>query len=222
MSFRETSAFFISEQCLFGAFPTQHQILELEEWGVDIIVNLTNVDEKKIRPYRTRTKVINFPIPDHRVPTNHMEFCALVIHLTKQIDRGRKIYIHCKAGHGRSGVLVSAILCYKFQLSPQQSFRLTTSYHSTRPVHARRPRMNEYWKSKGSPQTQEQKDFVTMLFQPYMVSKESPFNQSGKWLGGNHEVDTFLKSTNIGPILGNNGKEVQEYRDSLIENTFFF
>lgn len=231
MSFQEISAFFIPNQCLFGAYPTQHQIFELEEWGIDLIVNLTSRNEKNIRFYSTSIKTINFTIFDNKVPENVREFCALVIHLTKQIDLNKKIYIHCKGGHGRSGVLVASVLCYKYRIMPFESIKLTTKYHSSRPVHARRPKMNEYWKSKGSPQTNEQKQFVIDLFQPYVVTKDSPFNEMGIWLrntkfnllGFFHDyIDTFLMDTNLGPIGGNNGQELEQYRDSLIENMVYF
>lgn len=344
MSFREIAAFFIRDQCLFGAYPTQHQIHELEEWGVDLIVNLTSRHEKNIRTYSTFVKTINFIISDNKAPENVLEFCALIIHITKLIDQNQKIYIHCKGGHGRSGVLVASILCYKYRIIPHEAIQLTTKYHSTRPIHARRPKMNEYWKSKGSPQTKEQKQFVVSIFHPYVVTKESPFNQKGIWLrntalspvgfgatflkgltlsdiialedgrstlldgstkscrmaygpgpkaaeqssvalpsdprgtlrassaaqapygpvgsckfcdgfcsvvpknpyptggtrrvhymamcaraspGGQHQsindfIDSFLLSTNLGPITGNNGNELEKYRDSLIENLVFF
>lgn len=232
MSFKEISAFFISDQCLFGAYPTQHQIYELEEWGVDLIVNLTNKHEKNIRFYSTLVKTLNFTILDNDVPKNIREFCALVIYLTKQIDLNKKIYIHCKGGHGRSGVLVASILCHKFRITPYESIRLTTRYHSTRPTHARRPKMNEYWKNKGSPQTEKQKQFVIELFQPYVITENSPFNEKGIWVRTfdfniqpnlfYDYVDTFLMDTNLGPIEGNNGYELEQYRNSLIENLVFF
>jgi hypothetical protein len=34
--------------------------------------------------------------------------------------------------------------------------------------------------------------------------------------------DTFLMNTNLGPIEGENGEELEAYRDSLIENMVFF
>lgn len=298
MSFREIAAFFIRDQCLFGAYPTQHQIHELEEWGVDLIVNLTSRHEKNIRTYSTFVKTINFIISDNKAPENVLEFCALIIHITKLIDQNQKIYIHCKGGHGRSGVLVASILSYKYRIMPHEAIQLTTKYHSTRPIHARRPKMNEYWKSKGSPQTKEQKQFVVSIFHPYLITKESPFNQKGIWLRNtapgsravkaltlsdiialedgrrsillddatksiiypnsymyqqfgsytfcdksfcsikndpyisrgpipnrpsiNDLIDSFLLSTNLGPITGNNGNELEKYRDSLIENLVFF
>lgn len=305
MSFREISAFFIGDQCLFGAYPTQHQIHELEDWGVDLIVNLTSKYEKNIRTYSTSTRTINFIISDNKAPENILEFCALIIYITKQIDQNQKIYIHCKGGHGRSGVLVASILCYKFKITPHDAIKLTTKYHSTRPIHARRPKMNEYWKSKGSPQTKEQKQFVVSIFQPYVVTKDSPFNQKGMWIRGGTDylcqypsgrnlyeawaaklplrsleidpeaqaapllnsadglsggalfqascpyhlrlqqncpswpkaksrhgseasiiyhnyIDSFLLDTNLGPITGNNGPELEKYRDTLIKNLVFF
>lgn len=216
----ETSAYFVAEQCLFGAYPTQHQIQQLEDWGVDLIVNLTNNDEKKIRLYCTKAKVIQFVIPDRRVPEDVREFCALVIHLANEIKDGKKLYIHCKGGHGRSGLLVAAILCYLHKITPKQSFIRTSAYHATRPVHSTKPKKNEFWKTKGSPQTTEQREFVRELFQPYKISAYSPFIKRGEWLSGTY--DTFLMNTNLGPIEGANGEELQAYRDALIRNMVFF
>jgi protein-tyrosine phosphatase len=216
----ETSAYFVTNQCLFGAYPTQHQIQQLEDWGVETVVNLTRDNEKKIRPYRTKAKVIQFIIPDRRVPEDVREFCALVIHLTREIKNGRKIYIHCKGGHGRSGLLVAAILCYLHKITPKNSFIMTSEYHATRPVHSTKPKNNEFWKKKGSPQTTEQREFVRMIFQPYKISKDSPFTKRGEWLSSMY--DTFLMNTNLGPIEGENGEELEAYRDSLIENMVFF
>jgi protein-tyrosine phosphatase len=213
MSFKETSAMFIENQCLFGAFPTQFQVNELEDWGVELFVNLTNTFERRISPYSSNKQVICFPIPDRSVPENVREFCALVIKISEEIDSGKKIYIHCKAGHGRSGTLVASLLCYMYKLSPDESFRKTTEYHSTRPIHARRPKMNEYWKNKGSPQTKEQKQFVRSIFQPYRINFDTK---------GIHEILTFLKdeeeevlNTHLGEIQGSNQEMFVLYRKEL-------
>jgi protein-tyrosine phosphatase len=216
----ETSAYFVNNQCLFGAYPTQHQIQQLEEWGVDIIVNLTKNDEKKIRPYRTNAKVIQFAIPDSKVPKDIREFCALVLHLCREIQTSKKIYIHCKGGHGRSGLLVAAILCHLDRITPRMSFIKTSEYHATRPVHSTKPKKNEFWKNRGSPQTYEQKNFVKSIFQPYTISRESPFVKYGEWFSGQYDI--FLMNTNLGQIGGENGRELEDYRNSLIENICFF
>jgi len=212
----ETSAYFVTNQCLFGAYPTQHQIQQLEDWGIDIVVNLTKNDEKKIRPYQTRTaKVIQFSIPDRKVPEDVREFCALVIHLTREIKNGKKIYIHCKGGHGRAGLLVAAILCYLHKITPKESFIRTSEYHATRPVHSTNPKKNEFWKTKGSPQTKEQREFVKSLFQPYKITKVM---ERSEWLSRTYD----LMNTNLGPIEGVDGEELEKFRDSLIEDMVFF
>ncbi len=216
----ETSAYFVTDQCLFGAYPTQHQIQQLEDWGVDILVNLTKNDEKKIKLYKTKTKVIQFIIPDRKVPEDIREFCALVIHLTDAIRRGKKLYVHCKGGHGRAGLLVASILCYLHRITPKESFIRTSEYHATRPLHSTKPRKNEFWKNKGSPQTMEQKEFVKSIFQPYNITKDSPFVKNGEWNTGTY--DSFLMNTNLGPIGGCNGRDLEYYRDSLIEGMVFF
>lgn len=216
----ETSAYFVTDQCLFGAYPTQHQIQQLEDWGVDIVVNLTKKDEKKIKPYQTRAKVIQFSIPDRKVPVDVREFCALVIHLTHEINHKKKIYIHCKGGHGRAGLLVAAILCYLYKIPPSESFTRTSKYHATRPVHSTKPKKNDFWKTKGSPQTHEQRKFVESLFQTYKIPKNSPFMVKDEWLSGTY--DTFLTNTNLGSIKGTNGNELEKYRDSLIEDNDLF
>lgn len=215
MSFKETSAMFIENQCLFGAFPTQFQITELEDWGIDLFVNLTNKFERIIYPYSSKKQVICFPIPDRSIPENVREFCALVVKISEEIKSGKKIYIHCKAGHGRSGTLVSSLLCYMYKLDPDESFRKTTEYHSTRPIHARRPKMNDYWKNKGSPQTEQQKQFVRSIFQPYRIN----FNNKSI-----DEILSFLKdeeeeilNTHLGEIQGSNSNIFMEYRKKLYD-----
>lgn len=231
-SFTEISAYFIPNQCLFGAYPTQHQIYELEKWGADLIINLTHENEKNIRFYKTSINTITFRILDNKAPEDTIEFCALIIYLSKQIDLNKKIYIHCKGGHGRSGILVASILCYKFRISPQEAIKLTTRYHSTRPIHSRRSKMNEYWKSKGSPQTLEQKQFVIDLFQQYFITHDSPLNNISLNFKNKYsynynplledEIETFLKNTHLSPIIGNKGYELEQYRDFLIENTVYY
>ena len=216
----ETSAYFVKDQCLFGAYPTQHQIQQLEKWNVDIVVNITRNDEKKKRPNHTNVQVIQFIIPDRKVPEDVREFCALVIHLTRKINEGKKLYIHCKGGHGRSGLLVASILCYLYKISPKESFIRTSAYHATRPVHSTKSKKNDFWKMKGSPQTMEQRDFVRNIFQPYKIPKNSPFTVRGEWMS--HKYDMFLMNTNLGPIEGENGPELEAHRDSLLENMVFF
>lgn len=159
----ERSSYFIKNRAMFGSFPTQEAVEELENNGVRCFVNLTHSHERRITPYQTKYKYISFPITDHQVPEDRHEFSKLVISLVEIIytlEKGELMYIHCKGGHGRSGVVVAAMLCYIFDMEPVDALEHTTSYHSNRKS------MREKWRKIGSPQTYQQKNFIYQVCRP--------------------------------------------------------
>ena len=159
----ERSSYFIKNRAMFGSFPTQEAVEELENNGVRCFVNLTHSHERRITPYQTKYKYISFPITDRHVPEDRHEFSKLVISLVEIIytlEKGELMYIHCKGGHGRSGVVVAAILCYIFDMEPADALEHTTSYHSNRKS------MREKWRKIGSPQTYQQKNFIHQMCRP--------------------------------------------------------
>lgn len=209
-----TSSFFINDTALFGAFPTQKQIDMLELWGVDIIIDLTSHYEKKIKPYQTSCPVLRFVIPDRCVPENFLVFFGLVVWLADVINN-KKIYIHCKGGHGRSSLLVCSLLCFINKISPEEAFDQTSKYHSERILHSVNPKRNEYWKTRGFPQNNIQKRFILDMFNSYNIPKHSPFVQENSWLSG--EYDDFLMRTGLGSISGKNGAALEQYRNTLLK-----
>jgi len=216
MSFiTETSAFFIENKALFGAFPTQLQISQLEEWGVELIVNLTSNNEKKIKPYFTKCKVIQYSIPDREVPNNLITFYSLVLFLSEIIKNNKKIYIHCKGGHGRSSLLVCVLICFIYKIPPKLAFKYTSKFHASRLIHSTNPKKNEYWKNKGFPQFKEQKIFVVETFQKYSIPIDSPFYIKNNWLSNCGLYDNYLLKTGLGFIIGKNGEELEKYRNNL-------
>ena len=159
----DTSSFFIKDIAMFGGFPTQEKVQEFEKLGVRYFVDLTLGNERSTTPYNTQYTYLNFPIRDRSIPTDRVAFSRLILNVGKiirEIDRGEMIYIHCKGGHGRSGILVACILCYLYRIPPQKALELTTKYHSNR------KKMREKWRKIGSPQTYTQKNFVIKMFSP--------------------------------------------------------
>jgi len=211
-----TSSFFIDEIALFGAFPTQQQIYLLEEWGVDLIVDLTKSTEKKIIPYTTKCPIINFTIPDGGIPRTRWLFFVLVYFLANQISNNKKIYIHCKAGHGRASLLVCVLLCYIKKIPPHEAFNVTTLYHSKRLVHSSRPTRNEYWKYKQVPQYKHQQQFIEDCFQAHKIPEKSPFTVKNEW--ENKQYDEYLIRTGLGKINGINGIELEQHREKLYKD----
>lgn len=210
-----TSSFFIDETALFGAYPTQQQIKTLEEWGVELIVDLTKSTENKIIPYTTKCPTIKFTIPDGDVPNEKVSwlFFALVYFLADQISNNKKIYIHCKAGHGRASLLVCVLLCYIKKIPPYEAFNITTLCHSKRLIHSSRPIRNEYWKYKRFPQHKKQQDFIEACFQTYKIPEQSPFIVKNEW--ETKQYDEYLITTGLGKINGINGAELEQYRENL-------
>ena len=150
-------AFFIPSKALFGGFPTQDEVNELENSGVRYFVNLTCDTEDKIFPYNTNYINIQFPIRDRNVPEDINSFSEFIVNISNiinNLDNNELVYIHCKGGHGRSGIVVACILCYLYKISAEQAIECTTNYHNTR------INMKEKWRKIGSPQTVAQKSFV--------------------------------------------------------------
>jgi len=179
-------SYFIPNKALFGSFPTQESVDELEEAGVRYFINLTNDNEARITPYNTQYTYIHYPIPDRHVPKNWNSFAKLIIRIADIIHNlqdNELIYCNCRGGHGRSGLLVACLLCYIQKLNPADSIALTTKYHNDR------KEMNPKWRSIGSPQTRSQKTFVYKFFEPLYFYRA---HRSGQTAGfsnfSNHHV----------------------------------
>lgn len=153
----DRSSYFIKDRGLFGSYPTQEGVNELEREGVRYFIDLTLPTEKKIIPYTTQYNYISYPIKDRQVPESNWEFASFIIqicNIIKKLKNPEKVYIHCKGGHGRSGVVVAIILSYIFSLSPMDALFHTTVAHSQRKL------MKDKWRHIGAPQTCQQKSFV--------------------------------------------------------------
>jgi protein tyrosine phosphatase len=153
----DRSSYFIKDKALFGSFPTKDAVAELEKEGVRYFIDLTFPDENNITPYFTKYMYISFPIKDRYYPENKSEFTEFILkiaHIIVNLNGDEKIYIHCKGGHGRSGIVVSILLYHLFNLTPENALEHTKKSHNNRLV------MRDKWRKIGSPQTYYQKVFV--------------------------------------------------------------
>ena len=158
----DNCSFFIKNNALFGGYPTQENVDELEKNGVRYFVNLTEKNEPKINPYKTQYEYIEYPIKDNNIPTDLTSFACFLIkisHIIKDL-KNNIIFIHCRGGHSRSALVVACLLCHIFGLTPYESLEYTTKCHSKRKV------MRERWRKVSAPQSFIQKKFVYKFFQP--------------------------------------------------------
>jgi hypothetical protein len=154
----------------FGGYPSEEEFGELLRHNITTFVDLTTAREKRNFPFVYSDWIpegctyLSFPIFDNQVPKNRRLFLQLVHEVANRLRQNEKVYIHCRGGHGRSGVLVASLLCYLHNLSPFHAIQKATMFHS------RRPNLKAKWKSTSCPQMARQQQFVMDLFQPIQVS----------------------------------------------------
>ena len=174
----DNASYFIDDKAIFGSFPTQDDVTYLETThNVRLFVDLTSGTEHKTTPYTTQYKYIRYPISDSGTPNDIMSFAKLVIYISdyiKSVPPNHTVYVHCKGGHGRSGVVVACILCYYFNICPAEALQKTNASHGKRLV------MRERWRTIGSPQTYAQKRFVIQFFSPQLFY---PYSKSIRTFG---------------------------------------
>ena len=178
------SCYFFEDKCLFGSYPTQKQIEILEKNGVRIFVDLTEPVEN-LPEYTTNYLKINYQIKDRKVPEDYKKFSGFIIYLRNLVKKLKdsKIYIHCKGGHGRSGLVAACLLSFMNSLSSTKALELTREAHGTRKI------MRDYWRKIGAPQTREQHGFVKKICGFFYFSKAYPYGRtSGLSIYSDHPV----------------------------------
>ena len=211
----EFASYFIKDKAWFGTYPTNQQVKELEILGVKYFIDLTCKNENVIK-YSTKYSIINYPILDRSIPNNIKKFCQFIVKISNIINKNINIYIHCRGGHGRSGLVVACLLSYLYDYLPEKSLNLTNLYHNNR------IKMRNIWRKLGSPQTREQKTFVYKLFKPlYFYRAFSKGPSSGLSNYSKHPIQldnigTFLNSQKAYYAL--KFKDDQNCIEKLIKN----
>lgn len=149
---------------MFGWYPTQgiegkysNDIETLiHKCNINVFVNLTQDNEnlpsyeKFLRSKYPYTIIINYPIEDQKVPQNKdMNRFNTFIDTIVQLSKDHKVFIHCRGGHGRSG-MVGACVLIKKGYSAEKALETVSLMHKTR----------AYIPDYPCPQTDVQREFV--------------------------------------------------------------
>jgi dolichol-phosphate mannosyltransferase len=130
-----------------------HERLELLHLaGIDAFFDLT--EEGEVPEYGSRlpadVEYRRFPIGDQGVPLNVSETRALLTAIQDALARRRRVYLHCRAGIGRTGLVVGCLLAEESGDGKKALARLNELWpQSARATHW--PRI---------PQTLEQADYI--------------------------------------------------------------
>ena len=163
-------SYFIKDKGIFGSYPDENRFKKLvTTLKVSHFIDLTTDHEKhSLYNYdKNNITYINYQIKDRFIPEDIYKFIQFINKLKNIIENDIKdtcIYIHCKGGHGRCGIVVSCLLCYLYKYTSTHSLELTNKYHNERLI------MKDKWRKIGSPQTDRQKEFVNRLFKPIYLN----------------------------------------------------
>lgn len=205
----DNASFFIIDKALFGSFPTQEQVHDLQNNGVKYFIDLTYNYETKITPYTTDYNYESFPITDMGIPHDRLKFSTFIYKLCYIISglKGTdKIYIHCKGGHGRAGLVVACVTAKFFNISADLAIQHTNLCHSVRKT------MRNCWRRLGSPQTPEQKDFVRDICKTVLIPHRHILHPDTKY-----EDQPLYKTTLMDTELSRLEIEDQEEYGTIIE-----
>jgi protein-tyrosine phosphatase len=96
----------------------EDEINGLRQEGLDILVSLLTIDEIYELNLKQESEIcqiygiefISFPILDRKVPISMTKTLQLSHTLLRQIQHGKKVAVHCRAGIGRSALIVASVL----------------------------------------------------------------------------------------------------------------
>jgi protein-tyrosine phosphatase len=105
------------------------EAVALQREGIDILVSMLEPDESDELGLTREREAISavgisfrsFPIPDRSTPESTVEFRRFVEGLVEEAKLNRAIGVHCRAGIGRSSLLIASTLCSQ-GMSPDDAF----------------------------------------------------------------------------------------------------
>jgi hypothetical protein len=149
----------ISNQVLAGEYPggadqeeARTRLARLQGAGIDSFIDLT--EEGELPPYHhllaKPSEYTRYAIVDSGVPNNVSQTQQILSAIRAALARGRRVYVHCRAGIGRTGLIVGCFLAEE-ESNGKSALKILNSLWRQNERSASWPRV---------PQTAEQADYI--------------------------------------------------------------
>ncbi len=125
------------------------RLTQIREAGIDFFLDLTEEGEG-LRPYGAAIAPLEYrrmPVHDFSCPSRE-EMRSILATIDDALERGRRVYVHCWGGIGRTGTVIGCWLV-RHGRSPQEALAL---------IEERRRDTPDAWRR--SPETDEQRALI--------------------------------------------------------------
>jgi hypothetical protein len=142
----------------------RQRIAAFLQHGFDTFIDLTSPGDsppyeellqQEAAEFGLQVRYLRFPIPDYSLPTPE-QMLAILDQLDQARNEGRKAYLHCHGGIGRTGTVVGCYLV-RHGLGGQATLDQLAEWWRGVPKSAQHP---------NSPETREQEDFIRNWHEP--------------------------------------------------------
>lgn len=188
----------IPDRLYYGSFPNQKMMNQLIKEKFNVIVNLTRDGEEDLYylvpsppgfPVHEEIEYIHYPIDDNKGPDDYDDYCSFITWIKYRYFDKKKIYIHCRGGHGRSSMVSVSVM---YMISPIE-FHEAIRYVNE--AHHNRVNLRNKWKKRKSPFNTLQYYFLTRMHKNIYVTIAYPTRYYG-WLFSDIDDKTFPDTEN--------------------------
>ena len=138
---------------ILGARPNARDAHKLADLGVTGVVNTCDEYEGPVDAYeKLKIEQLHIPTIDFTHPSiGDVE--AAVDFITEQVEKGGKVYVHCKAGRARSATVAICWLIDYLKMDPEEAQKhLLQIRHQVNPRLLQRPVVQEFIRRRSSPE----------------------------------------------------------------------
>ncbi|CAB49338.1 protein-tyrosine phosphatase family protein [Pyrococcus abyssi] len=114
---------FVDDNVAFGRMPYEDEVDYLLEKFNAFVVLVEDFElVYDLNKLRQRAEVLHSPIPDFTAPSLE-QLMEIIEWIEEKVREGKKVYIHCYGGSGRSGTIATAWLMYSQGIPLREALR---------------------------------------------------------------------------------------------------